>query len=162
MTPLRSSTVARSTRTKALAETQTGGIVYIRARTISIKSGGVIQANGYGFDQGDSWDGWSNWSYAGDSECHTQRDWNNNSNNCSGGGGGYAHSCCCGSNNYGAGGGGNRTAGEAGRYHNSNNYDGGQGGAAKASMTEPSFTSVAAAVRPIVVAVLRRHRRFRC
>ena len=109
-----------------------GGIVYIRARQISVKSGGKISANGDGFRGEDKgWDGWQTWSQGGDSECNTSFNTNDPENNCSGGGAGYPHSCCCDSNNYGAGGGGNRTPGTRGKYHNSNNYDGGKGGAAK-------------------------------
>ena len=110
---------------------ESGGIVYIRARQLSVKSGGVIQANGYGFNPGESWDGWHDWGHAGDSECHADVDNNNTSPNCSGGGGGHAHSCCCGSNNYGAGGGGNKTAGQRGKYDNCNCQQGGEGGSAK-------------------------------
>ena len=107
-----------------------GGIVYIRARTISVKSGGVIRADGQGFDSSGS-NGWYDWAFAGDSECSVAASFGNNNNNCSGGGAARTHPSYCDNANYGGGGGGNRTAGESGLYHNSGAPEGGQGGAAK-------------------------------
>ena len=106
-----------------------GGIVYIRARQMTVKNGGTIHADEYGY-QSDHNSGWNGWSVAGQSECGTYAQ-NGSNNNCSGGGGGYGASCCCstGSNN-GSGGGGNQTPGQQG-YNNGGGQSGGQGGAAK-------------------------------
>jgi hypothetical protein len=108
-----------------------GGIVYIRARQLTVKSGGLIEADGDGFRSDNPWQGWSTWHVAGDSECNAAYDTNDQSNNCSGGGAGLPHSCCCETHNYGAGGGGNQTAGIQGKYHNGNSLEGGQGGTEK-------------------------------
>jgi len=107
------------------------GIVYVRARQLTVKNGGKISANGYGFQGGGSNSGWQQWSRQGDSECNTNKDTNDTQNNCSGGGPGYPYSSYCETHNYGAGGGGNKTAGTQGKYHNCNCEQGGQGGAAK-------------------------------
>ncbi len=85
-----------------------GGIVYIRAGTVSVKSGGRIHADGYGFASYDSYE------IAGDSHCKAGN-LNQRQPNCSGGGGG-----CC-SSNCGGGGGGNKTPGnDASSYSCSN------------------------------------------
>jgi len=97
-----------------------GGIVYVRAQAITVKTGGKIQANGEfsssgyaGFWGGDSTPGGQ--TERGQSECSIKDSNYGNSNNCSGGGGGY-HSGGCGSSSHAAGGGGgNRTAGQNGQ-----------------------------------------------
>ncbi len=76
-----------------------GGVVYIRAQNITIKSGGKIQADGYGFDsQSDQ--------LRGDSHCKAGN-LSGAAPNCTGGGGAASSDCDCG-----GGGGGNKTAGE--------------------------------------------------
>jgi hypothetical protein len=106
-----------------------GGIVYIRARQMTVKNGGVIEADSRGYVASGSHCCW-NTAIAGDSECGTSVG-AQQTNNCSGGGGGHATSCCCSSgSNYGSGGGGNKTAGATG-YNNNGGQSGGTGGLAK-------------------------------
>jgi len=107
-----------------------GGIVYIRARQLTVKNGGVIHADGYGFAANTNQGVWNNWAATGGSECGTHGP-TQSSPNCSGGGGGWASSnSCTHGNNSGSGGGGNRTAGERG-YQHSGGQSGGEGGLAK-------------------------------
>ena len=91
-----------------------GGIVYVRAQQITVKAGGVIRANGVGFDGGVPQGGNNTPELPGDSECqHTPP--KTNSPSCSGGGGGYS---TCGSSscsNGAAGGGGGKVAGQEGK-----------------------------------------------
>ena len=75
-----------------------GGIVYIRAGTVTVKSGGRIHADGYGFAS------YNSYEYVGDSHC-SAGNINQRQPNCNGGGGG-----CC-SSNCGGGGGGNKSVG---------------------------------------------------
>jgi hypothetical protein len=113
-----------------------GGIVYLRAQSITLKSGGKIEASGNdsptgsygGFYGGDN--GNSPGSERGQSECSVQDGNYSNANNCSGGGGGrhYTSTCSHGTNAAGAGG-GNKTAGENGK----GGSNVGTGGAAKGS-----------------------------
>jgi len=103
-----------------------GGILYVRARKVIVKSGGTITADGYGF-AGGNWYGCSpNQSERGHSECNSCEDTNNRgaSANCSGGGG--ADHVCHWPMKGGAGGGGNKTAGG-----NGTGSQGAQGGTAK-------------------------------
>jgi hypothetical protein len=88
-----------------------GGIVAIIADRITVKSGGKIHANSYGFEGGDDS---TNDTYAetGHSECNTQENRWSQSANCSGGGGAYRQ--CCTRSRAGGGGGGNRTTGATG------------------------------------------------
>ena len=102
-----------------------GGIVYIRARQITIKSGGTVEADGRGYNPM-SWNSWYNQSYPGQSECDTSPD-PTSSANCSAGGGGYPHTSCNNSSS-GGGGGGNKTAGATGQQGGGS---AGQGGQAK-------------------------------
>ena len=105
-----------------------GGIVYIRARKVVVKSGGTIEANAYGFYGGNHQTcsyGYSN--EKGHSECNVcdnSEPFYGTAPNCSGGGGSM-HSC---SNPAlgGAGGGGNKGAGTTGTGSQP-----GQGGLAK-------------------------------
>ena len=106
-----------------------GGIVYIRARQLTVKNGGKIEANGRGFNS-NTWHGWYTWGQRGDSECSTNPA-SDSSKNCSGGGGGYSHPSWCDHNQHGSGGGGNKTAGKMGMHHNCGCENGGQGGDAK-------------------------------
>ncbi len=103
-----------------------GSIIFIRARKIVLKTGGKIQANGYGpYNRGDTWGG----DYRGEtasSQCKIDNGSWGPANNCSGGGGGGKHIIEW-SNTCGGGGGGNKTAGQKGKG-NSNN--GGHGGSA--------------------------------
>jgi len=96
-------------------ETQ-GGVVYIRARKIVVKSGGKIHADSYGFEGGnhDNCDSSPYRCERGHSECNICEDAANlgTNANCSGGGGGN-HSCWNPSLG-GGGGGGNKEAGKAG------------------------------------------------
>ena len=88
-----------------------GGIVYIRAQNITIKSGGKIQADGYGFAYIGS-------GYTGDSHCKANN-LDQRQPNCSGGGSGCCDSDC------GGGGGGNKTGGtDASTYSCSSSYRG--------------------------------------
>jgi hypothetical protein len=81
-----------------------GGVVYIRAQNITIKSGGKIQADGYGFDS-------LSQQLRGDSHCKAGN-LSGNAPNCTGGGAASSSDCDCG-----GGGGGNKTAGtNAGTY----------------------------------------------
>ena len=105
-----------------------GGIVYIRARQMTVKNGGTIHADHYGHRQND-WCSWGCQSPQGDSECGVNTS-NTNGNNCSGGGGGSSNSSSC-SCSTGGGGGANRTAG--GNGGNTGCYSLGQGGNAKGS-----------------------------
>ncbi|MGB0590305.1 MAG: hypothetical protein ACPGU1_11545 [Myxococcota bacterium] len=115
-----------------------GGIVYIRARNITVKAGGKIEANATG-----SWDsgyaGFWGAEYHGSgtsgcgrgaSECRIENGSGNrgNSPNCSGGGGGY-YTNSYNSSTRGGGGGGNKTAGQD--SYSSGYY--GRGGLAKGS-----------------------------
>ena len=91
-----------------------GGIVYIRAQTISVKTGGSIHADTRGYYHGDSHSGAN--GRPGQSECKTAvGSVYGPTNNCSGGGGGGNGSCCSsGSSSHGSGaGGGNKTAGQS-------------------------------------------------
>ncbi len=90
-----------------------GGIVFVRAQAITIKSGGQIHANGSGHYGANSWG--SNPTYAGASECNGGlNQLGQSSNNCSGGGGAAYTGNCNTSQNKGGGGGGNKTAGSDG------------------------------------------------
>jgi hypothetical protein len=91
-----------------------GGIVAIIADTITVKNGGTIQANGYGFESGDWHWGENNPSERGHSECNINETSGNagQGNSCSGGGGDQMRCCTQG---FGAGGGGNKTAGGNGQ-----------------------------------------------
>ena len=81
-----------------------GGIVYIRAQSVKVGTGGIIHADGYGFQA----DGYYR---QGDSECdaNISNATYNPAPNCSGGGGTAGDSDCA------AGGGGNQTAGQNGQ-----------------------------------------------
>ena len=104
-----------------------GGIVYIRARQMTVKGGGEIHADGRGYHS-QGWCGWNCPSYPGDSECGTAPS-NTYSNNCSGGGGGESNSSCNNCYNSAGGGGGNKTAGGNGVSNGCKT--GGTGGSAK-------------------------------
>jgi hypothetical protein len=100
--------------------TRHGGIVYIRARKIVVKTGGKIYADGYNpYRPGDNWT-WAKGEVAS-SECKLFDNSWSTAANCSGGGGGVGTSEC----SAGGGGGGNKTPGSAG------GGNGGQGGLAK-------------------------------
>ncbi len=86
------------------ADGSMGGIVYVRANKVSVKTGGKISADGMGFQPVDS-----AFFSAGSSECGAGTP-GQTAQNCSGGAGGK---WVC-SN---AGGGGNKTAGENGQIH---------------------------------------------
>ncbi len=105
-----------------------GGVVYIRAQQISVKTGGTIRANGNergGYQGGQGVN--NGYGQRGDSECGVEPDWGVQPN-CSGGGGGqYYGGSCNGDNNRTGGGGGNKTAGQDGK--GGGNF--GQGGKAK-------------------------------
>lgn len=103
-----------------------GGIVYIRAQAITVKSGGKIQANGAGYRAGSNHN-WYQFSHPGQSECSSNSGMQQAAN-CSGGGGGYSQPQWCDNQNSGAGGGGNQTPGATGQ---GNGQSGGAGGAAK-------------------------------
>ncbi len=99
-----------------------GGIVYVRARKIIVKTGGRIHADGMSaYQWGDDWSGYK--GEIASSECKNMNGQYGPTANCSGGGGGN------GSSNWnstgGGGGGGNKTAGKNG------SGNGGQGGAVK-------------------------------
>ena len=108
--------------------TARGGIVYIRARKVIVKSGGKIEANERGFWGGNSYACDPSWSCEkGHSECNVCDNLNTffgTDNNCSGGGGGN-HSCWNPAKG-GGGGGGNKTAGQSG-----SGSEPGKGGATK-------------------------------
>ena len=96
-----------------VGDEQRGGIVYIRARKIVVKSGGAIEVNGRGFEGGNNYS-CNQDTERGHSECSTCENAENYGRpaNCSGGGG-SGHGCNAPA--YGApGGGGNKTAGSAG------------------------------------------------
>jgi len=88
-----------------------GGIVYVRARKIVVKSGGSIEVNGRGFEGGDNYE-CNQPSEQGHSECSVCDNQWSSSPNCSGGGGG-GHGCHHPAYG-GGGGGGNKAAGGAG------------------------------------------------
>lgn len=111
-----------------------GGIIYIRAQNITVKTGGRISANGDergGFYFGDNYSG--SWAEPGESECGTYQPVQGykKANNCSGGGGAQVIGGSCSHNNGDSGGGGNKTAGKKGKGGSSP----GDGGAAKGSAT---------------------------
>jgi hypothetical protein len=90
-------------------ESFSGGIIYVRARQLTVKNGGKIHADQQGYRSND-WNSWNNWTSPGDSECGTQPS-GSPSANCSAGGGGISNSgCAC--NSRGGGGGANRTDGQ--------------------------------------------------
>jgi hypothetical protein len=115
-----------------------GGIVYIRAQSITVKAGGKIEAagtsgwqGGYGGFWGAEYHGsGTSGCGRGASECRIENGSGNrgNSANCSGGGGGYYSGSNSGATR-GGGGGGNKTAGQA--SYSSGHY--GRGGLAKGS-----------------------------
>ncbi|MDP6944533.1 MAG: hypothetical protein QF464_10320, partial [Myxococcota bacterium] len=111
-----------------------GGIVYIRARQLTVKNGGAIHADHRGYYAG-GWNDWYTASQAGQSECHTGTLYQDQ-NNCSGGGGGWPHTNG-GDCNTGGGGGGNKTPGSDGAY--SNCYTTGKGGSAKGTEDGSQF-----------------------
>ena len=89
-----------------------GSIVFIRARKIVVKTGGKIQADGYGpYQGGDNWSGYQ--AERASSECLIVDNTWGPSPNCSGGGGGGNYN-----NNWtnvgAGGGGGNKSAGQDG------------------------------------------------
>lgn len=98
---------------------ESGGILYIRAQQVIVRNGGIIEADGYGYQAADS-----GFTMVGDSHCKAQPG-SALTAVCSGGGG---------ANNtgYGGGGGGNKTAGSNGSGAGSG---GGYGGA-----VAPTFT----------------------
>ncbi|MEC9073305.1 MAG: hypothetical protein VX938_13025, partial [Myxococcota bacterium] len=100
-----------------------GGIVYIRANTVSVKSGGIIDADGMGFAGGAA--GFPR--HQGASECAPGVPGSGQDNSCSGGGVG---DWTCG----GSGGGGNYTPGDDGTSNGSCN-GGGSGGEVKGTGT---------------------------
>ena len=106
-----------------------GGIIYIRARQITIKNGGIVHADNRGFGAGGSWNGWQTPARPGYNECQVNLGFTWQAI-CSGGGGGTPHGSWCDNCNYGAGGGGNKTQGETGK-HSGCSWSDGQGGAAK-------------------------------
>jgi len=110
-----------SANLSASSKHEYGGIVFIRARKIVVKTGGKVTANSYGFRGGNSHNAHN--GRRGASECYSYIDHTNAglSPNCSGGGGGY-----CDPGKGGAGGGGNKAAGGAGTGSQP-----GQGGTAK-------------------------------
>jgi len=94
---------------------QRGGIVFVRARKIVVKTGGKISANAYGYSNQCGGSYWSYQSAQGSSECKAHNCTSNlkgTANNCSGGGGGQVQ--CCDSGLGGGGGGGNKSAGSNG------------------------------------------------
>jgi hypothetical protein len=112
-----------------------GGIVYVRAQSITVKTGGKIQAEGttYTNGYGGFWgaDVQTNpSSERGQSECSVENNVYTRNPNCSGGGGGrYYSSTCSNGTNAAAGGGGNQTPGGDGQGGGTFGY----GGAAKGS-----------------------------
>jgi hypothetical protein len=93
---------------------QRGGILYIRARKIVVKSGGKIIADNYGFRHGTG-NYWSWESSRGCSECNAHYNSTSNkgtSSNCSAGGGGQVQ--CCDEGRGGGGGGGHKSNGTNG------------------------------------------------
>jgi hypothetical protein len=97
-----------------------GGIVYVRAQTVTVKAGGKITANGFGFDQ------YNDYKDRGGSECHARPTGDSANNNCSGGGGTQNDNYCSG------GGGGNKTAGaKSTNIVNCSSGNAGKGGTAK-------------------------------
>ncbi len=113
-----------------------GGVVYVRAKNIVVKSGGKINADGAGFEGG-TYAGPCQWgSYCGvpgDSYCNTGLNAHDNSANCNGGGGADVNTCgynggsYCSNPNASGGGGGNMEAGSAGST-GWNGYTAGAGG----------------------------------
>jgi hypothetical protein len=109
-------------------ENYAGGIVYVRARQLTVKNGGKIHADQRGY-RSNGWNSWNNWTSPGDSECGTNPG-GSPSANCSGGGGGISNSgCSC--NSRGGGGGANKTDG--GDAQNGCNWSQPEGGNAKGS-----------------------------
>ncbi|MBT9557384.1 MAG: hypothetical protein IV100_15195 [Myxococcales bacterium] len=106
-----------------------GGIVFVRAQVVSVKSGGTIHANTNGYPGGAGYSGSNGYAYRGGSECDARSTTSGQAANCSGGGGGNFNTCCCG-NSFASGGGGNKTAGGAGGGGNS-----GAGGLAKGDVS---------------------------
>ena len=98
---------------------QEGGIVFVRAQTLTVRSGGVIHADGYGYDSQAGGN-----RHQGDSECATNTSQSDVAN-CSGGGGTTNNNSYCG-----GGGGGNKTGGTASTGGNCGS-NGGKGGASK-------------------------------
>jgi hypothetical protein len=103
-----------------------GGIVAIIADTITVKNGGRIHANSYGFEAGDAQPS-GGYAEMGHSECNVQDNRYGQSANCSGGGGAHTWWCCYARG--GGGGGGNRTGGANGSGSNYG-YGGGTKGEA--------------------------------
>ncbi len=105
-----------------------GGIVYVRAQNISVKTGGAIHADAFGYAATSCC--YSSYGAQGMNECNAT-EWKGGTDAyCSGGGGSWGQNCSyCGDRNTGGGGGGNKTAGEAGYTNGS--YQAGKGGAAK-------------------------------
>lgn len=101
------------------ADGSSGGVVYIRANKVTVKSGGAINADGAGFKGGAK----GAPAHHGSSECKSGPLASDGDFNCSGGGG--QDKFCAGS-----GGGGNKTAGEDG-VQTGNCTGAGKGGQAK-------------------------------
>ena len=104
-----------------------GGVVYVRARKIVVKSGGKIEASARGFYGATGYECDSKSTEKGHSECNVCDDevaFYGTSPNCSGGGGGN-HNCWYPAKG-GGGGGGNKVAGEDGA-----GSEAGKGGTAK-------------------------------
>ena len=102
-----------------------GGIIFVRARKIVVKTGGKITANGAGFQGGSG--SWDYQDAKGASECLAHGSTSENKGatpNCSGGGG--APYQCCNNSKGGGGGGGNMDQGD-----NGTGGQPGQGGNAK-------------------------------
>ncbi len=103
------------------ADGDSGGIIYIRAQSITVRNGGKIHANGYGYTGADTC------SRKGGSECNANsiNATSGGGNNCSGGGGSNNTYCA-------GGGGGNKTAGgNASAGSSCTQSQQGKGGAAK-------------------------------
>lgn len=100
-----------------------GGILFVRARKIVVKTGGKIHADGMtAYREGNDWSGYD--GERASSECYRFESQYGQAKNCSGGGGGY-HTSSSWSSTGGGGGGGNKTAGANGASN------GGQGGGTK-------------------------------
>ena len=109
---------------------ESGGIVYIRARQLTVKNGGVIHADQAGYRRGDGWNGWQTYSRQAWGSCTADSSYTWQAN-CNGGGGGIPHSSWCDHCNNGGGGGGSMEAGENGKSQgNCNGWQVGQGGSA--------------------------------
>ena len=120
---------------------QIGGIIYVRAQKIVVKSGGKITADGAGFLGGGNTSSSCEWmcGQRGDSQCHTDLSAASTSANCTGGGAAKVNTCAwqggsyCNNKASGGGGGGNKTEGEAGSTGWNNWTGGGAGGGTTAN-----------------------------